>query len=74
MLTRLIDFLKAGGITSLLNSLTSGERTLEANETGISSLADTWLLLRDVESSGERNRAMYILKSRGTPIRFANFC
>jgi circadian clock protein KaiC len=65
MLTRLIDFLKAGGITALLNNLTSGEGTLEVSETGISSLADTWLLLRDIESSGERNRAMYILKSRG---------
>jgi circadian clock protein KaiC len=64
-LIRLIDFLKAGGITALLNNLTSGEGTLEASETGISSLADTWLLLRDIESSGERNRAIYILKSRG---------
>jgi circadian clock protein KaiC len=34
---------------------------------GISSLADTWLLLRDIEIGGERNRGMYILKSRGMP-------
>jgi circadian clock protein KaiC len=39
---------------------------LEATEAGISSLIDTWLLLRDIESNGERNRAMYVLKSRGT--------
>ena len=31
----------------------------------ISSLVDTWILLRDIELSGERNRAVYILKSRG---------
>jgi circadian clock protein KaiC len=34
---------------------------------GISSLTDTWLLLRDIEIAGERNRGMYILKSRGMP-------
>jgi circadian clock protein KaiC len=28
---------------------------------------DTWLLLRFIESSGERNRGLYVLKSRGMP-------
>jgi circadian clock protein KaiC len=67
MLTRLIDFLKMHKITALLTNLTSGDEALEKTDTGVSSLVDTWLLLRDVESGGERNRAMYILKSRGMP-------
>jgi circadian clock protein KaiC len=65
MLTRLVDFLKVGGITALLTSLTSRDGTLEKTEVEISSLVDTWLLLRDLESGAERNRAMYVLKSRG---------
>ena len=40
-------------------------RALEQTEVGISSLIDTWLLLRDIESGGERNRGLYVLKSRG---------
>jgi circadian clock protein KaiC len=64
MLTRLIDFLKAQGITALLTNLTSGEN-LESTDVEISSLVDTWLLLRDIDLGGERNRAMYVLKSRG---------
>ncbi len=63
--TRLIDFLKVMGITAFLTNLTSGEEALEKTALDISSLVDTWLLLRDVELGGERNRVMYILKSRG---------
>ncbi|MGA8806709.1 MAG: circadian clock protein KaiC [Thermoanaerobaculia bacterium] len=66
MLMRLVDFLKLHQITAVLTSLTSGGHALEATEAGISSLIDTWLLLRDIEANGERNRAMYVLKSRGT--------
>jgi len=65
MLTRLIDFLKGQGITAMLTSLTGADQGLEKTEVEISSVVDTWLLLRDMEVSGERNRAMYILKSRG---------
>jgi circadian clock protein KaiC len=65
MLTRLVDFLKARGITALLTSLTSGADHAEMTEVGISSLMDTWLLVRNLESNGERNRGLYILKSRG---------
>jgi circadian clock protein KaiC len=65
MLTRLIDFMKARGITAMLTSLTSGRDALEATDVKISSIADTWLLLRDIELGGERNRGMYVLKSRG---------
>jgi circadian clock protein KaiC len=65
MLTRLIDFLKMNQITSLFTTLTSGGGPLEQSELGISSLADTWLLVRGIEIGGERNRGLYILKSRG---------
>lgn len=63
MLTRLSDFLKNEGITSVFTS----QATLhdEGGETGISSLIDTWILLRNLEGSGERNRGLYVLKSRG---------
>jgi circadian clock protein KaiC len=45
--------------------LTSGSDSLEETAVGISSLVDAWLLLRDIESGGERNRGLYILKARG---------
>lgn len=66
MLTRLLDFLKLQQITVMFTNLTtnSGD-SLERTDIGISSLVDTWLLLRDLESNGERNRGLYILKSRG---------
>jgi circadian clock protein KaiC len=65
MLTRLIDFLKMQGITAMLTTMTSGETGVENSDADISSLVDTWLLLRDIELNGERNRALYVLKSRG---------
>ena len=67
MLTRLVDFLKARGITALFTSLTTGAENAEMTEVGISSLMDTWLLVRNLESNGERNRGLYVLKSRGMP-------
>jgi circadian clock protein KaiC len=65
MLTRLIDFLKMQSITTFLTSLTSGGEELESTNVDISSIVDTWLLLRDLEAGGERNRVLYVLKSRG---------
>ena len=65
MLTRLIDFLKTQQITALFTSLMAASGSLEANEADISSLIDTWLLLQAIEVGGERNRALYVLKSRG---------
>lgn len=65
MLTRLIDWLKVKQITSLYINLNSGGEDIEQTGIGISSLADTWLLLRDIELNGERNRGLYVLKSRG---------
>jgi circadian clock protein KaiC len=65
MLLRMIDFLKEKQITALLTTLTSGSDAQEQTEVDISSMVDTWLLLRDLESGGERNRGIYILKARG---------
>lgn len=65
-LMRLIDFLKQQQITTLFTSLTvGGGETPEDSQLGVSSLMDTWLLLRNVEFNGERNRTIYVLKSRG---------
>jgi len=64
MLTRLMDFLKTHKITALWTNLTYGDEQ-EKTDVGISSLVDTWLLLRGIELGGERNRALYVLKSRG---------
>jgi circadian clock protein KaiC len=65
MLSRLIDFLKMKGITAFCTDLTAVGGNLERTDVGISSLMDTWLLLQVMEGSGERNRGLYILKSRG---------
>ena len=65
MLLRLVDFLKMRNITAFFASLTGGSDNQELTDMSISSLIDTWLLLRDIEIGGERNRGLYILKSRG---------
>ena len=66
MLSRLIDFLKMKEITVLCTDLTTpDDSTLEHTEVNISSLMDTWLLLKALECNGERNRVLYIIKSRG---------
>jgi circadian clock protein KaiC len=65
MLSRLLDFLKAKQITLLCTSLTGGGDDEQQSEVGISSLMDTWLLVRNLEANGERNRGFYVLKSRG---------
>jgi circadian clock protein KaiC len=65
LLLRLLDFLKNMGITGFFVSLTSGSGDLEGTNVGVSSLTDTWILLRDLELNGERNRVLYVLKSRG---------
>jgi len=62
---RLIDYLKLQHITAFFTTLTSGGASLEHTDVFISSLIDTWLLLRDIELGGERNRGLYVLKSRG---------
>jgi circadian clock protein KaiC len=65
MLLRLVDFLKMKKITAFFTSLSNAGENMETTDTYISSLIDTWLLLRDIEIGGERNRGLYVLKSRG---------
>lgn len=65
MVMRMVDFLKMNGITGFFTNLTTGQNNQENTEINISSLIDTWLLLRTFELNGERNRGLYILKSRG---------
>jgi circadian clock protein KaiC len=65
MLTRLIDYLKMRQITGMFTSLTSADGAIEDSEVEVSSLMDAWLLVRTIESNGERNRGLYILKARG---------
>jgi circadian clock protein KaiC len=65
MLLRLVDFLKTNNITAFFANLTKSNSNNELTDMSISSLIDTWLLLRDIEIGGERNRGLYILKSRG---------
>jgi circadian clock protein KaiC len=65
MLMRLLDFLKDRQVTAMFVSLTGDRKAEEQTEVGISSLTDTWILLRDLELNGERNRCLYVLKSRG---------
>ncbi|OGV76441.1 MAG: KaiC 1 [Lentisphaerae bacterium RIFOXYA12_64_32] len=65
MVTRLIDFLKGGQVTSLFTSLTQSGHALQQSEIAMSSLMDSWLLLQDFDGNGERNRVLYVLKARG---------
>lgn len=65
ILTRLLDYLKMKNISAFLTDLTHFTGSLEHTSEEVSSLIDTWLLLRDIELNGERNRGLYILKSRG---------
>ncbi len=69
MLMRMVDYLKFNNITAFFTSLTSARgsegHSLEMTDIGLSSIVDTWILLRYVETNAERNRAIYLLKSRG---------
>jgi circadian clock protein KaiC len=67
-LMRLIDLLKQQGTTAMFTSLTSDTpMPLADSQIGVSSLMDTWLMLANVESNGERTRTITVLKSRGMP-------
>ena len=65
MLTRLVDFLKTNGITAMFTDLVAGGTDFETSGVDVSSLMDSWLLLHTIEVGGERNRVLYVLKSRG---------
>lgn len=65
MLLRVVDLLKTRGITALMTNLVADEHNVNNTAQGISSLMDTWLSLTNIELNGERNRGLYVLKSRG---------
>jgi circadian clock protein KaiC len=66
MLSRLLDFMKGLEITALATSLTGGDGTSYQSDIGMSSLMDVWMVLQNLEANGERNRALQIIKARGT--------
>ncbi len=65
MLVRLIDFLQGAQINVLFTALSLNTIITEQTDEGVSSLVDAWLTVKDIETNGERNRGMYIMKSRG---------
>ncbi len=67
MLTRIIDFLKTSEVTGLFTSLNNGLAEIDDSRTGVSSLMDTWIVLRFDPTGPERRRLIYVLKSRGMP-------
>jgi circadian clock protein KaiC len=64
---RLIDWCKADGVTLVCTSLLD-ETPAQQGGTPlqISTLSDTWIHLNYLAQSGERNRGISIIKSRGT--------
>ncbi len=65
MLLRMVDLLKTKGTTGVFTNLTSLAHASDQTDVGLSSLMDTWIGLHDIEANGERNRGLYLLKSRG---------
>ena len=63
-LLRMMDLLKARGITAMFTSL-HGEDASGSADLGLSSLMDAWIRLESLEASGERNRVLYLIKARG---------
>jgi len=64
LVLRIVDFLKHSGATGFFTAL-NVEDDLQSTALNISSLVDAWILLRNIEVNGERNRLLYVLKSRG---------
>jgi circadian clock protein KaiC len=60
-----IDMIKSRGVTAVLTALTHDQQG-ESSTMAVSSLMDTWLLLRNTELDGERNRLLLVIKSRGS--------
>ena len=65
MLMRLVDFLRTKQISSMFTQLMSSNVAHGTSDIAISSMVDTWLVMHDIEIGGERNRCLYIIKSRG---------
>lgn len=65
LVLRMLDMLKMRGITTIFTSLNNSGERMAPSDFGLTSLMDSWILLIDIESNGERNRGLYVLKSRG---------
>ena len=65
VIARDIDVLRSRGVTAVLTALTE-DKGDESTDVSASSLVDTWLLMRNVESNGERNRLLFVIKNRGS--------
>ena len=65
LMTRMVDFFKVNRITAMMTSLATGGNPQNVSDVGVSSLTDTWIVLRDVRSGSSRHRAITIVKSRG---------
>jgi circadian clock protein KaiC len=65
VLLRMVDLLKARGITALLTSLLHQNYVSSQQDLGMSSLMDSWVRLFNEEANGEMNRTLYVIKSRG---------
>jgi circadian clock protein KaiC len=66
MLTRFVDYMKTQEITVMFTAaITIGSISQNTSDEGISSMVDTWIMLQDVESDGERHKSLYVMKSRG---------
>jgi len=63
LVLRIVDFLKHSGATGFFTSLSEDDQ--QSTSLSLSSLVDAWILLRNIEANGERNRILYVLKSRG---------
>jgi len=63
-LLRMLDLLKSRGITALFTSLRAGDTQMDGTDC-LSSLMDVWIKLSNIEADGERNRTLYVIKSRG---------
>jgi circadian clock protein KaiC len=64
-ITRIVDFLKIKQVTAMFTSITTGGDAVDDSVVGISSLIDTWISLSNLEKNGERQRGLFVLKSRG---------
>ena len=67
MLMRLIDFLKLKGVTTLFTHLIAGSNAIQEDQIGVSSLMDTWIMLRNSPPGQDGGRHLSVLKSRGMP-------
>ncbi|MCJ2092071.1 MULTISPECIES: circadian clock protein KaiC [unclassified Methylobacterium] len=64
-LLRMVDMLKARGITAVFTSLRTDGAFGQSDDLGLSSLMDVWIKLQDIEANGERSRTLYVIKARG---------